>query len=492
MTAGSTLAQHLIRNASRAPERNAFLTREGDMQYGEFVARIGWTASRLRARGIEPGERILLCAPNSPEVAIAYFAIHWLGAVAVPVEPGIPEASLRWIFADCDARLAIVEGRETDLPEIVSLGAITAGSGPGPLRDPCCEPNDDADILYTTGTTGTRKGVVLTHGNILSAAVNITEFLRNGENDIEVVPLPLSHSFGLGRLRCMALNGNCVVLERNLSNPAGFLKQLVDLRATGLALVPSGFEILRRLTRDCIGTASTHLRYIEIGSMPMRDDTRGWLMRMLPDTRICHHYGLTEASRAAFTEYHSDADRPGTIGRAAPNVEITIRDEMLATVPARKTGEIVVRGAMVMREYWKRPDLTAAALSESGLRTGDHGYLDEDGYLYLLGREDDLINVGGLKVIPEEVEEKIRQYPGVRDAVCIGIPDPLGLSGQCVKAFIVADTPVSVAGLKAWLRGQLEEYKIPGVIEHCAEIPRTSSGKPQRYKLRELDGANGS
>jgi len=290
----------------------------------------------------------------------------------------------------------------------------------------------------------------------------------------------------------MALNGNTLVIESNFSNPAAVLKRLVDLQATGLALVPSGFDILKRLTRDYLGEAKAHLRYVEIGSMPMRGDTKEWLMRMLPATRICHHYGLTEASRAAFTEYHADVGRPGTAGRPTPNVEITIRDEAGAVLPALTEGEIVVRGGMVMREYWGRPDLTRKVLSDAGMHTGDYGYLDADGYLYLLGRKDDIINVGGLKLIPDEVEEHIRRFHGVKDAACIGVPDPLGLSGQCIKAFIVADRPVSAPHLTAWLRERLEEYKIPRIIESCTTIPKTGSGKVQRHKLRELEGANGS
>lgn len=441
---------------------------------------------------MERGDRLLLCAPNSPEVAIAYFAIHWLGAVAVPLDPGLPTPVLRQVFADCQARLALIGGREVELPETESLYGVANSAVPVSVGDPVCRPHDIADILYTTGTTGARKGVVLTHANIFAAATNMTAFIQNDANDLEVVPLPLSHSFGLGRLRCLAVNGNALVIERDFSNPAAVLKRMVDRKATGLALVPSGFDILKRLTRDYLSAASGHLRYVEIGSMPMRNDTKEWLMRMLPNTRLCHHYGSTEASRAAFTEYHTDAGRPGTVGRPTPNVEITVRDDADASLPARTEGEIVVRGGMVMREYWGRPDLTEKVLTAAGMHTGDYGYLDPEGYLHLLGRKDDIINVGGLKVVPDEVEAHIRGFHGVDDAACVGVPDPLGLSGQCVKAFIVADHPLSQTHLTAWLREQLEEYKIPRTLEYCTTIPRTGSGKVQRHKLRDTGAAHGS
>ena len=224
-------------------------------------------------------------------------------------------------------------------------------------------------------------------------------------------------------------------------------------------MVPAGFDILRRVTGDALGQAREHLRYIEIGSAPIRPDTRGWLTELLPRTRICHHYGLTEASRAAFTEYHSDAHTAGTAGRAAPNVEIIICDETGKRLPAGETGEVVVRGGMVMREYWRQPDLTQQAFCAEGLKTGDVGYMDADGYLFLLGRRDDMINVGGRKVAPDEIEELLCQLGGVRDAGCVGTPDEL--LGECVKAYVVADREITRAEVVAFLRPRVEECKIP-------------------------------
>jgi long-chain acyl-CoA synthetase len=365
---------------------------------------------------------------------------------------------------------------------VVSPEVVTGSAAGTPQTDAVCRHDAIADLLYTTGTTGNKKGVVLTHANILAAARNITSFVGNGPEDVEVVPLPLSHSFGLGRLRCLAVTGNTMVLEPSLGTGAPVVKRILDTRATGLALVPAGFEILRRMTGDALGQARDHLHYIEIGSAPMRPETRQWLTELLPHTRICHHYGLTEASRAAFTEYHSDAHKLGTAGRAAPNVEIAICDEVGRELPVGEIGEVVVRGGMVMREYWKQPELTQQTFCAAGLKTGDIGYLDSDGYLFLIARRGDLINVGGRKVAPDEIENLLCQLEGVRDVACVAEPDEL--LGECVKAYLVTERMIGRAEVAAFLRTRLEEYKIPQVIEQIASIPRTSSGKIQRQMLR--------
>jgi len=431
---------------------------------------------------VEEGDRVLICGGNTLAIPVLYFAVHVLGAVAVPVAPDTPESVLATLANDAEVRLALIEKTANAMPcPVISTKMLVHISEEREI-EPICRADAIADLLYTTGTTGPKKGVVLTQANILAVACNISQFIGNGPDDVEVVPLPLSHSFGLGRLRCMAIAGNTLILEPGVGTGATVVKRILEARATGLALVPAGFDIIRRMTGDNLGQAREHLRYIEIGSAPMKPATRKWLMDLLPQTRICHHYGLTEASRAVFTEYHSDAHKAGTAGRAAPNVEIRVCDENGRGLPAGEAGEVVVHGGMVMKEYWKQPVLTEKAFSQAGLKTGDIGYLDVDGYLFLLGRRSDLINVGGRKVAPDEIEDLLRQLDGVKDVGCIGEPDEL--LGECIKAYLVADREIRRVEVVAFLRTRVEEYKIPQVVAHIDAIPRTSSGKIQRHMLR--------
>lgn len=478
-----TLLANLLAIAAIHPKKIALRCGTQALTYEGFRVRILTTAARLRDLGVCKGDRVVVCVGNTLDFPVLYFAIHAAGAVVTPVPPDTPGETLAALVVDADARLAVLDKAVSGIAcATVSPAATTAWTAGDEELEPVSCGEAIADLLYTTGTTGRKKGVVLTQASILAAAHNITAFVGNGPNDVEVVPLPLSHSFGLGRLRCLAVAGHTIVLEAGLGTGIPTLKRILDAQATGLALVPTGFDILRQMTGDSLGRVREHLRYIEIGSAPMKSETRSWLTALLPRTRICHHYGLTEASRAAFTEYHADAHKPGSAGRAAPNVEITICDESGQRLSAGDPGEVVVRGGMVMREYWKQPELTQQAFCGQGLKTGDIGYLDTDGYLFLLGRRGDLINVGGRKVAPDEIENLLCQIEGVRDAGCVAEPDKL--LGECVKAYVVADREIERAEVLAFLRPRIEEYKVPQSIERITAIPRTNSGKIQRQALR--------
>ncbi len=480
---GEPLVHSVLSRARSNPREPAFVADRGAVCWSDFGAMAAAVASRLRAEGLAPSDRVLLCAPNSVAWAAAYFGIHAAGAIAVPVDYDVSPETVRSIADDCEARLALTARPLPISTPILSLES--ACSNPKHLSDVAIEldPDATADILYTTGTTGVHKAVVLTHRQIAQVAVNINAFVGGRPGDVEVVPIPLSHSFGLGRLRCMAQSGVALALEPGMRNAARLLLRLLDLKANGLALVPAGFELLLAMTKDRLGDARSHLRYIEIGSATMRIETKQRLMELLPETRICHHYGLTEASRSAFIEYHADQNRLDSIGRASPNVELAILNDDGQTLDPGQSGELVVRGGTVMKEYWRQPDLTRQTLRDGWLHTGDWGRRDTDDYFYLVGRRTDIINVGGLKVSPEEVEQVLDRHPAVVESACVGVPDPQGLAGQCLKAFLVLKTPMPNTELVAWLRPHLEEYKIPQLWERVQIIPKTSSGKIQRGKL---------
>ena len=435
--------------------------------------------------GLRPGDRVALFGENSITFSVAYFAIHAAGGIAVPIGSDVSAESVRQALEDCAPSLVLAENpSNAAAPAARTLPAPEQWAASDAPFEPRCSGENPADLLFTTGTTGSRKGVLLSHGNIASAATNINAFVGTLADDIEVVPIPLSHSFGLGRLRCWAQIGHSLVLEPGLRNPALLYKRLVDTKATGLAIVPAGVALLRRLVGIRFAEVGTHVRYLELGSAALSPEDRRFLIETLPTTRICHHYGLTEASRAAFCELHRDWARPDCIGRPAPNVEIRIADEQGRSLPASEVGEILVRGDMVMQGYWQQPELTSSTLRDGWFRSGDEGWMDDDGYLYLRGRKGDVINVGGLKVAPHEIERRLCEIPGVREAACIGAPDPRGVLGQVVKAFIVSDAEPSELGIAERLRRVLPEHELPRLFERVAALPKTESGKIKRAELR--------
>ena len=474
----SSFCQH----ASDEPERPAFVVGSRLTTYGEIRNRIAQTATRLSEHGVKRRDRVLLVGVNHDDLAVAYLAVHSIGAIAVPVDPTLPKDEMEFVVNDASPSIALVDAHQQTSIRTEDLSGFTQWAGEPPDWEPLVTLEDDADILYTTGTTGRKKGVLLTQNNIAAAAVNIASFIGNSKSDLEVVPVPLSHSFGLGRLRSMALVGNTLVLEPGMKNPAALLKRVLELEANGVALVPAGFELILGLTRDKLSEARCHLRYIEIGSAPLRRETRERLMALLPDTRICHHYGLTEASRACFCEFHSDRHKPLSVGRPAPNVAVSVIDKSGQPVAPGHSGEIVVQGSMTMKEYWNRPDLNSHTCGNGGFKTDDIGYVDEDGYVFLQGRRSDIINVGGLKVSPPEVESLVQTHDEVLDCACVGVPDRT--TGETVKLFYVSKHDLDSRQVVNWLRQKLEEYKIPRAFERIQKIPRTPSGKIQRHLLR--------
>jgi long-chain acyl-CoA synthetase len=479
------LVASLIQNAVADPQRLAFVYQNQGISYGEVLGRLVATTKKLRGVGVGASDRVLICGPNSPSVAIAYFAVHAVGAIAAPIAPGTVEENVHFIVEDCGVRVALMGHNRFRPPcRTFDLDEFVNSESNGLEFDIACKLDDTADILYTTGTTGRKKGVVLSQGNIAAVATNINAFIQNGRDDVEVVPIPLSHSFGLGRLRCAAQTGGALILEEGLTFPVRVLKTMLDRRATGFCSVPAGFELILKATGDMLEKARDHLRCIEIGSAPMQPETKRRLMTLLPHTRICHHYGLTEASRAAFIEYHADATHLESIGKPSPNVEIQIWDEHDQPLPNGQLGEIVVRSQTTMRQYWGQPELTKQAYSNGWLHTSDLGYYDKDGYLYLVARKSDIINVGGRKVAPMEVERVLDRYPGIVESACKGIPDPHGITGEAVKAFIVSDgQPTDLADLVQWLRDYLEDWQVPSEFEFVEAIPKTASGKLQRHLL---------
>jgi long-chain acyl-CoA synthetase len=491
------LVDNLLAHADAAPHKAALNGPDGETSYGELARMITVAAARI-VRVIGRGDRVVLCGPNSLQLAAAYFAVHAAGGVAVLLDADAPAESVSWAVHDSGARLVLLGARSTGFSRNLpvqppegdttsdtaapqwSLADATRPDGIEPLGSLRAVFDDPADLVYTTGTLGRRKGVLLTHENIFQAAHNINAFIGTTADDREVMPLPLSHSFGLGRLRVMALVGHCLLLLPGMRNPAAVLKQLLDAQATGLALVPAGVDLVLRMTRDRLGDARQHLGYIEIGSAPMPPATRDKLIELLPNTRICHHYGLTEASRAAFLEYHADREHLSSIGRPSPNVEMAVRDEEGRDLPDGQQGQLAVRGRMVMQQYWNQPDLTRSVLRIGWLYTGDLGWRDSAGYYHLTGRQADVVNVGGRKVSPNEVEEALNAHPAVVESACTGVPDPQGIVGETLKAFIVLRSEVSDEQIIDWLRQRLEEYKVPRIWQRVDRIAKTASGKIQR------------
>lgn len=481
-----TVEQQLKSHALKAPDRVALIAGDIRVSYGELWKRCTAAAITLRDKlNLSTGDRVILSGAGSPEFVYAYFGVHIAGGIAVPIDPDTNQARLEHIIESTEPKaiLGNLKCRPTGafpFSEILAEGFETQQfNGELPA------PSAIADILFTTGTTGAPKGVTLSYLNEEAAARQINQFIGNSADDIELLALPLSHSFGLGRMRCVLSAGGTLVLLGSFANIKRFFREMGTHGVTGFGMVPAAWAYIKKFSGRRIAEFSRQLKYVEIGSSFMSTEDKKLLMELLPDTRLCMHYGLTEASRSAFMEFHSAGDALDSAGKASPGVDIRVFDCDGNEAPQGAEGELCVKGQHVCSGYWcENAERFAADFFNGYFRTGDCATIDFEGNIRLKSRIKEMINVGGKKVSPMEVEEMINSIPGVKDCACTSIPDPDGVMGELVKAFVVADVSVTDNVIMDSLRPVLESYKLPAEIERISIIPRTASGKIQRLKLK--------
>ena len=272
------------------------------------------------------------------------------------------------------------------------------------------KPESVAAIFYTTGTTGLNKGVQLTHSNLMAATKNINTIMEIGSWAVESLPMRLSHSFGFARLRCVFEVGGKVILENGFIRPERIIYNMIQYNANAISSVPAGFTLILEFFKDYFREVSSKIKYIEIGSSYMRGIHKKTLIELCPNAKIFYHYGSTEASRSSFIEFRSEENKLRSVGKPSPNVKIRIINKSGLELPPNQNGQIVVKGKMVTKGYLNKDDLNKINLKNGWFYSGDTGYMDNDGYLYYIGRKDDVINLGGLKVSPEEIEEVLIKF----------------------------------------------------------------------------------
>ena len=472
----SPLLTVLQTHARLRADKLALIVGDTVVSYSQLWRGILFAASFLQKKGLAHGDTLGIRAQKGLGFVFAYFGAQVLGVANVVLDPEANPNRLKYILDLTQPKLVL---EDQDLE-------FTEGAEPAQNPEPLSK-DDVAEIVFTTGTTGTAKGVLLTHFNVFSSADNINGFIGNTKDDIEVLGLPICHSFGLGRLRCCLLKGATVVLISSFANIKIFFQTLERFHATGFGMVPAVWAYVRKFSGTRIAKYAPQIRYIEIGSAAMPIESKRELCELFPTTRICHHYGLTEASRSTFMEYHESlaADDLKTIGReVSDKVWIKVLGDDGREMPIGESGEICVKGNMVMKGYFKAEE-TAKAYFGDYFRTGDEGFRGVNGNLYLVSRKKEIINVGGKKVSPVEVEDAIIAL-GVEDCVVVGVPDPNGVLGEVPKCYVLqGGTSRSFEDIQAALCGKLEPYKIPLLWDWVVQIPKTTSGKKQRLQMKK-------
>ena len=477
------------------PNKIALVDKEIHISYHDLSVRIQLYAYVFRnVLKLKEKDVVLVIAERSFSFIATYFALHLNGIIAVIIDPEVSVSRFNFIKEKTNAKILIRTGSGNFFNEnVINIDKVVSETD-WPIIDYDCKirhfPSKDelADLIFTTGTTGIPKGVFLTHENISASAKNINTFIQNGFEDIELVALPLSHSFGLGRIRSVLSSGGTIVLSNGFSNVKQIFRLIEKYKVTGLSFVPAAVSFMLKMSGDKISEYANQLRYMEIGSAPMSIENKKYLISLLPNTRICMHYGLTEASRSTFLEFSSDSNNLETIGKASPNVEVCIMDESGNSQPIEVEGEICIKGSHVARNYMgvgKQGLLTL--FWQDFLRSGDYGILTSDGYLKLVGRKSDIINVGGKKVHPSEIEDVLNSIEHIEESACIGIPDPHEVLGEVVRAYLKGKSElVDIENVKKIITSLLESYKCPVEYIWVEEIPKTESGKLKRAVLKSI------
>lgn len=483
----SSLLCSIALNAERDPDKLALVGTDCHITYRELVANIEEAAAFLQSRGLKPGDHVIIAAQKELQFVYLYFAAHLLGVVNVVVDSSSPIDRLHYIIDVVKPSILLGNDLVVDGIKCITFNSLGDDfKGKSPVELPHLDETDVADVMFTTGTTGAPKGVCLSHANIAGSASNTNAFIGISSTDVEALALPLSHSFGLGRLRCVLTAGATLVLVNNFANLKSFFTVLQTEHITGFGMVPAVWQYIKRISGRRMAKFAGQLRYIEIGSAALPVEDKRLLMEMFPDTRLCMHYGLTEASRAMFTEFHTSAGNLDTVGRPASElVEAMIADEQGSPVEDGVDGEVCVRGNMVTSTYFLPQDNKDAFFGD-WFRTGDWGHRDKDGYYYLTGRKKELINVGGEKVSPVTIEKAIKSL-GVVDCACISVPDPNGVLGEVPKVFLQRGGDMQdqdIDELKRRVSLLLPPHEVPVMWEWIDQIPYTSSGKIQRLKLK--------
>ncbi len=478
----SPLLHIIMTNAAKYADKTAIVRAGRTITYSDLSVNIRKAALLLKDKGLRAGDKIILSAHKDVGYIFTYFAAQMLGITNVIVDAESNEDRLHYIEEEIHP--AYCFGYESDhfpsilFPEL-NLENVPESNG----SDETLNSEDIAEILFTTGTTGKPKGVCLSYNNVYASAVNINRYVGNTADDVELLALPICHSFGMGRIRCNLILGATLVILDNFANVRAFLKAIEQYGVTGFGVVPAAWAYIRKISGTRIAKYADRIRYMEIGSAAMPVDVKKELLSLLPDTRICMHYGLTEASRCCFQEFH-DIEHLGSVGKpVCDKVDVKIFDAEGKEEACEREGELCVKGNMVMAHYLRDEDNARAFYGEY-FRTGDCGYKDADGYIYLLGREKELINVGGKKVSPMEVEDAVISL-GVGDCVCVPKKDEREIMGELVFCYILkGSTTMTFDEIAEKLSHKLEVYKRPVAYGWIDEIPMTASGKKQRLQIR--------
>ena len=482
-------AHSLGRAVRYNPERTAFAAGQRRPTFRELHDRVACIAAMLSKHGFKSGDRLALLLPNEREYIELVYACAWLGVIAVPLNVRLSAAEIDHVLVDASPR-GLIRHPSMAVPSVQLKWQLVLDEEPLDVaRDSYPEPIYDPDailaLVYTSGTTGRPKGVVVTHANVLANIDHINYWMPHREGGVYLHAAPIFHIADLPFMFAAPAFGSCQVTIPKF-NVRSFCETVARERINYTVLVPTMMNLLTQFS-ELNKYDLTSLDLLGYGGSPIAPELIHRTKKALPTVKLVQVYGLSETGfLTGLADHEHTENRLMSCGRPAPGIDLRVVDESGKEVPTGHAGEFVARGANVMRGYWNNPEETATAFRDGLFRTGDVGYQDADGYFFILDRLKDMIVTGGENVYSAEVEAVIYNHPAVLEAAVFGIPDPLW--GELVMASVVLKpgTVLSEEELILHCRRSLANYKIPRRIEFSKdELPKSGSGKILKKLLRE-------
>ena len=495
MTLAPRNIPELLRQRAAAAPDKTFLISEADKReftYREFESVVARTAGMLAAKGIARGDVVSLLLPNSVEYVIAYFACWQLGALAGPVNGHLKQQEIEYVVSNSEAKLMLVHSEFLAKVEAIAVPRVVfdterkATHGFAERKADNVNEGDEAIIIYTSGTTGKPKGCLLTHGNVIANARQITQWLGFNERDRLLTIMPLFHMNAVSVTTMSALYaGGSTVVSQKFS-ASRFWNIISDYQITSFGSVATMLSMLLSTYPDGVpaGLKTDQLRFAMCGSAPVPVK----VLRAFEETFGClvvEGYGLSESTCRSTFNPPDERRRPGSCGMAIGN-EMRVVDEEDRDVPDGELGEIVLRGENILKGYFKNETATAAAFRNGWFHTNDIGYRDADGFYYIVDRKSDMIIRGGENIYPREIDEVLYQHPQIAAAAVIGVPDEL--YGEEVAAVVVlkSEEKLSEQEVIEFCKARLADYKCPKTVRFVDDIPKGPTGKLLKRELAQM------
>jgi len=482
----NTINEILENSAKRNPNKPAIIFNSECFSYDELNKKAQFLSNFIQ-ENTKKGKVISLLYDNSPFFIISYFAILKSGCIVHIIPPSISDFNLKdqiqttnseMVFSSFNFQQKLTRTGLINKTIFIEKNSEIFKSNKSNVHENRF--NKTSTIIFTSGTTSKPKGVKLTHKNVLTATKNIVKKIKIQNDDIELNSLSLSHSFGLGCLHAIFLQGATALIFKNTINMKEMLELGKQQKITGFIGVPSTFYKILDLFSDLFSSILT-IRYLLTNTAPMKKESVLEIINLLPKADFFTYYGLTEASRSTFLLFNENKTKLESVGKVAPGVKIEILDDKGKKLSNNMIGEIFIKGDHVIENYWENIEANKS-ISEGWLRTGDLGYFDSEGFLFLKSRKDDMLNVSGEKFTPEEVELVIKEIPEILDVAIVGIRNEF--FGQIPIGFVVTKKEIKSSNIINYCNKKLERYKIPQKIIFLDKIPKTDSGKIKRNILR--------